>query len=103
MNFLTIIFSIYFLGLNFVPCEDLGELSDTDSPVQEISQDLGLSTTHADDCSPFCHCHCCHVNIPRVDITSFKTIEATISNLIIQKGENSGQEISNFHFQPPRV
>tara|TARA_R100000935_G_scaffold58381_1_gene95175 strand:- start:1071 stop:1382 length:312 start_codon:yes stop_codon:yes gene_type:complete len=103
MKFLAIILSFYFLGLNLVPCEDAVELSGTDVQVQELTQDMEFSTTDTDDCSPFCQCHCCHVNIARVNITSFSTIETPISILIIQKGENSGQEIPQTHFQPPRI
>lgn len=90
------------MGLNFVPCEDAGDLSGKDSLVQQINQDLDDIPNGPDDCSPFCQCHCCHVHV-NFDLISSKTIEIAISTLIIQKGENSGQEIPNFHFQPPKV
>lgn len=102
MKYFALILSFYFLGLNFVPCEDAGELSGKDPLVQEINQDLKNTPNDTDDCSPFCQCHCCHVHVTKLDFTSSKTIEA-ISTLIIQKGKNSGQEIPNFHFQPPKV
>jgi len=102
MNFFALILALYFLGLNLVPCEDSGEFSGTDSHVQEISPDLEFSSSDADDCSPFCQCHCCHVHITNFNVIPFVVIEPLISTLIIQKGEISGQEISKFHFQPPR-
>lgn len=103
MKFLAIIFSIYFLGLNFVPCEDAVQLTESDSQFQQASLDEDLTPINADDCTPFCQCHCCHVHVTNFIATSYEAFEPVISTLIIQKGEISGLEIPNFHFQPPRI
>jgi hypothetical protein len=103
MNFWAIILSVYFLGLNFVPCEDAVQLSDSNSQFQQLKQEVDHSPINFDDCSPFCQCHCCHVHVTIFNGTSYEAIEPVISTLIIQKGEISGLEIPNFHFQPPRI
>ena len=107
MKFFAVILSFYFLGLNFVPCDDTVE-SDCEETVtvnivldqdqHESEQDNG-----ADECPPFCQCHCCHVHVVQLNSYACEVLEPQISTLIIQKGENFGEEIPDFHFQPPRV
>ncbi len=90
------------MGLNFIPCDDVVESVDKENISVNVEIDHD-SQEDADNCPPFCECHCCHVHVVNFDVPGFKAIEASISTLIIQKGENSGKEIPNFHFQPPRI
>ncbi len=104
MKFLAIILSVYFLGLNFTPCDD----AVTYDSEAEVSVVLDADQDHQesggpDDCTPFCLCHCCHVHVTHFNGTSYEGFESTVSTLIIQKGERLGQEIPHTHFQPPRV
>ncbi|MGB6153824.1 MAG: DUF6660 family protein [Pricia sp.] len=65
MKFLVVILSVYFLGLNLMPCQD--------EPATEDSAQLGMVEMYSagqdhgpcssDLCSPFCGCHCCHVHV----------------------------------------
>jgi len=100
---LAIILSVYFLGLNFVPCEDAVVLTNLESQVQQLSEHSEHSPIQADNCSPFCQCHCCHVHVTNFNPHTFKTPDFAISTIIINKGENLGEELPNFHFQPPKV
>lgn len=54
----------YILSISLLPCAD-GLVADDCG--QEIhlhsdSQHSDEGLPHADDCSPFCSCHCCHVH-----------------------------------------
>lgn len=103
MKFLAVILSVYFLGLNFLPCED-GLISLGDEHQQEQVEHTDKHAPDAgDDCSPFCQCHCCHVHVVTSNNSSFEPVAPVISTLIIQKIQDLGTEVHNTHFQPPRV
>lgn len=104
MKFLVIILSVYFLGLNFIPCDDAVVYDDQKniSAVLDVDQDHPESDGQ-DECPPFCQCHCCHVHVVQFGTTSLEILEPTISTLIVQKEERLGKGISHTHFQPPRV
>ncbi|WP_081209206.1 DUF6660 family protein [Salegentibacter sediminis] len=104
MKFLTIILSFYFLGLNFLPCDDAVVYEDQEnvSVVLDSNQDHRESDGQ-DVCPPFCICHCCHVHVVQFSTAKFEVIEPAVSTLIVQKGERLGEEIPNTHFQPPRI
>lgn len=101
----ALILSLYFLGLNFIPCDDT-VVSDNQDPISvslDLDHDQEEQHSNSDDCPPFCQCHCCHVHVVQFSTNTFEILEIQISTLIIQKGENLGEEIPDFHFQPPRV
>lgn len=104
MKFLVIILSVYFLGLNFIPCDDavVYDGQEEFSVVLDADQDHQESDGQ-DECPPFCQCHCCHVHVIQFSTITFEVLEPAISTLIVQKGERLGEEIPNTHFQPPRV
>ena len=104
MKFLAIIFSVYFLALNFIPCDDAMVYNDQDnvSVVFDGDQDHQESNGE-DECPPFCQCHCCHVHVVQFSSTIFEALEPSISTIIVQNRERLGKEIPNSHFQPPRV
>jgi len=102
------ILSFYIIGLNCIPCgdavaidgqENIPVILESDQDQYQNEQDKN----EADECPPFCECHCCHVHVVDFNPNILPILEPAISTLIIQKGENSGQEIPDFHFQPPRV
>ncbi|MGB7841804.1 MAG: DUF6660 family protein [Salinimicrobium sp.] len=104
MKILAVIFSLYFLGLNFVPCEDAVVNLNAQEQLQQISTADQHSSKSADHCTPVCQCHCCHVHVVDYLTAEFALVpNLPVSTLIIQKGQNSGEEIPDFHFQPPRV
>ncbi|MDY8134618.1 DUF6660 family protein [Aquimarina sp. 2201CG5-10] len=102
MKFLVTIFSIYFLGLSFTPCEDIVHI-DTDTT--EVVSDFELhSDNHCEDqCSPFCSCQCCHVNMVETDLHSYKIISPQISKLSSTHFISSVQEVNYAILHPPRV
>ncbi|MGB7784890.1 MAG: DUF6660 family protein, partial [Salinimicrobium sp.] len=100
----AVIFSLYFLGLNLVPCED----TVTNSAAAEQSQEIHTADQHSspatDNCTPICLCHCCHVHVVQHNADDFQPVaDLPVSTLIIQRGQSSGEEIPHDHFQPPRV
>ncbi|SDW48237.1 hypothetical protein MKD41_08840 [Lutibacter sp. A64] len=72
MKFIAFILSIYILALNFTPCVDNSEIDD--NVKTEISQTNGDEHQHQDSdlCSPFCMCHCCHINVIQFQFTYTK-------------------------------
>lgn len=73
MKLISVVFSVYFLVLNFSPCED-NEVG-SDDIVTEIIQHLD-DDLEIDLCSPFCNCQCCHIYatyFDQMDITSYSS------------------------------
>ncbi|MGY5851788.1 DUF6660 family protein [Salegentibacter sp. F14] len=106
MKFFAVILSIYFLGLNFVPCDDIAvsESQDTISVSLEINQDQqGDQHGTSDDCPPFCACHCCHIHMVNLNTSTFEVFEPQTPFLTPLFGESTGREIAFSLFQPPRI
>ncbi|KXK18225.1 MAG: hypothetical protein UZ08_BCD001001973 [Candidatus Parvibacillus calidus] len=69
MKILVILFSIYFLALSIMPCEDIHHSESHSDELTEISCCTHNDQDHSDFCSPFCNCCCCGT------LTAFKTSE----------------------------
>ena len=102
LKILAVILSVYFLCLGVVPCED-DVVVDKNDEVVQVDAAGGYGEHAADDCSPFCQCHCCHVHVVTVASTSFEALDLSISTHIIQNGQHTGFDLPDSHFQPPRV
>lgn len=100
LKLITVILSIYFLALNTVPCNDSGDVKEDSKTVSVIDyngdQDCEL-------CSPFCHCHCCHVFTIDFGLAAFEPLQPIISQKNFAHFDNFGKDISRSLFQPPRV
>ena len=106
MKIFAIILSIYFLGLNFIPCDDTAVSENQDNIAVGMNLDLDQQEEHnsgADSCPPFCECHCCHVHVVKFTPSIFEIFEPEISFLAPAFGESAGKEIAFSHFQPPRI
>ena len=101
MKLLSIIFSFYLIGLTIVPCEDESNL-DTVS-FEQITDLEDQHQTGADLCSPFCQCHCCHIHVLNIETVESEALDIQVSTLIIERNAESGIEIPDTHFQPPRI
>jgi hypothetical protein len=99
----TIILSIYFLALNFVPCGDT--ITNNGDINTELSQTLDSSHSHTtgDMCSPFCHCHCCHVHTIAFDVLEFEPINPLTPKPCIKYFDVRKKGYHNSILQPPRV
>ena len=104
MKIIAILLSIYFLGLNFTPCNDADTIANNINNEVFIA-DFDNSPSHdsSDLCSPFCQCACCHINTIDFGNNTFESIVKTISSKIYYQYHNLGKEISNSVLQPPRV
>ncbi len=85
-----------------MPCEDavISGQDETQFQQVDISHHSG---THADDCSPFCQCHCCHVHITNFQDVAAELVSLEISTEISDKQYDLGDDIPRSFFQPPRV
>ncbi|HET8735645.1 MAG TPA: DUF6660 family protein [Pricia sp.] len=101
MKLITVILSIYFLALNFMPCADSGS-KDGDCQVVSV---IGHDADHDQDCqqcSPFCQCHCCHSHVIDLGLALFQAIQPNISQENFAHFDSLGKEIPLSFLQPPR-
>ncbi len=103
MKYIAFIISIYFLTLNFLPCEDASEQSD-DSQT-EIVQNMDIDHDHndADLCSPFCQCHCCHIHVLNFDLDAYSIHTPLISTRIFIHPDAIAKDIMQSILQPPQL
>ncbi len=102
MKFLTALLAIYFLSLNLYPCGDAHTYSDDN----EIENSFNHNTEHDDSCldlcSPFCHCHCCHMHSSELVLHNYSIIIPLHSKPIFGHFERMDEGASFKLFQPPR-
>lgn len=105
MKVFTIILSIYFLGLNFVFCED--NCTEADDVQIELSQDIDTDHRHSDSetdiCSSFCHCYCCHVHVINFDLYQSTLPILEIPAEIFSYNEGFIKDITLTILQPPQL
>jgi len=92
MKLLTVILSVYFLTLNLYPC---GDTPTEEQVLLEVAEQIDgdqQQHDHMDLCSPFCHCHCCHVHAIKIAPTK-----------LITPDPNLAKQIPFRVFQPPRL
>ncbi|PNW26624.1 DUF6660 family protein [Formosa algae] len=103
MKYLAVILSVYFLALNFAPCEDDASVCDNDTT--EISQhsDSDHNQGTSDDCSPFCQCHCCHIHVTQFTPVEISFLVPDISTELFLHFDSLGQDVNQTILQPPRA
>ncbi|WP_353935825.1 DUF6660 family protein [Maribacter dokdonensis] len=103
VKYIAIILSVYFLALNFIPCNDV-EMSSDDTDIEYV---IGMGVNHdhnaSDLCSPFCNCHCCHIHTIESNIISFKTLISINFKENFAHFDSFGKDISHSLLQPPRA
>jgi len=100
---IAIILSLYFLALNFIPCND-GEMSSDEVDIENvIAMDGNHDHGATDLCSPFCNCHCCHVHTIESNIISFEPLILMNFKENFAHFDSLGNDISHSLFQPPRA
>lgn len=103
MKIYAFILSIYFLGLNFVPCGDHDVDTSDNSHKTSQQVDADNDQCSSDICSPFCHCHCCHAHTINFEIVAFKPLQHTISREMFDPFYGHSKDVSISIFQPPRA
>ncbi|KAA1244719.1 DUF6660 family protein [Aquimarina sp. RZ0] len=98
-----IILTIYFLGLNFVPCNDVfcaSEIFDI-----EICEETDSGHHHDTDdlCSPFCYCHCCQAHTIDFRLIAFVPIEPTVIQQSSMHFDKIGHDYHKLILQPPKA
>ncbi len=101
MKFVAFILSIYILALNFAPCEDYD--ASGNEVKTEISQQSDGDHTDLDLCSPFCQCHCCHINAIDFNTSDLKLQVSEISTELFFHIYGLEKSFNNTILQPPRV
>ena len=102
MKFITLILSIYFLTLNTVPCSDIDKSID-DSQVVSVVDYNGEHDEDCELCSPFCHCHCCHVHTINFGLVAFQPLQPAIPQEFFVHFDDLGKDIPHSLFQPPQA
>lgn len=103
MKLLAFILSIYIFALNLAPCEDKA-MSDNEAKT-EISQAGDDDHQHQglDLCSPFCHCHCCHIYATDFTIADYTITTTTISTEVFFHCNGLEKDFNSSILQPPQV
>jgi hypothetical protein len=103
---IAVILSAYLLLVAFIPCSDHAIGLQDEENVAHMNP-IGNHDHHlphsVDDCSPFCYCHCCLID---VSVPEMKTFDEPIS----YRATNSIMPIQNLKsgyldslFRPPQV
>ncbi len=85
-----------------MPCEDEVIAQEDITEFHQVDKSHSTNSS-ADDCSPFCQCHCCHVHIASFDSQDKELISLEISTEIPEVNYQLGDDIPKSFFQPPRV
>lgn len=84
-----------------MPCDDETLVGDaTEFHQVDQTQASGMA---ADDCSPFCQCHCCHIHITNFEGEDAELISLEISTQVSAFRNDMGDDIPRSFFQPPQV
>ena len=108
MKYIAFILSLYFLGLNFTPCNDEVTVISCSSIKSEVIAQIDSETSgHCDGekedlCSPFCKCHCCHVHVINLLTECFEVFSPGVASGTFAHSDNLGKELSFTILQPPR-
>ncbi|SDW95551.1 DUF6660 family protein [Flagellimonas zhangzhouensis] len=101
MKLLALILSLYFLGLNGLPCNDCGGMGDDEEKVSIVDHGGDHDST-CGLCSPFCKCHCCHVHSLYLGTTAFEPITHSIVRENFIHFDGPARDVTPSLFQPPR-
>lgn len=104
MKWLSVILSVYLLGLTMITCTDpYAMVTIPDNMEIAIADgDHFHDSEKFDDCSPLCACHCCQINITISDFLQEKPANVLIAGL--PQYHKSFKDLVDFEFFiPPRV
>ncbi len=101
MKWVLIIFSVYFLSLNILPCGD--NAIEAESVQTEVScADNAHDHDKSHLCSPFCQCQCCHVHVISIDLETTLSFNPDLSSELYNNKQGIILEIPYSFFQPPQ-
>lgn len=104
MKTITLILSLFFLGMNIVPlaCMDNNDdtsVFETHTAANNETDDSGT----VDLCPPFCSSHCCHVHTIDFEVTVFEPIILDLHSVIFADIIGISKDVSLALLQPPQV
>ena len=101
MKLLTIIFSLYILGLSVIPCADAEQVSEEFIEYHQTNDDHDHNSEE-DFCSPLCVCNCCRTNITITQLFSFvPELKVKKEFVDFYRVQQSGPVFSIW--QPPKI
>lgn len=105
MKLLVVIFSVYFLVLNLMPCQDGPVAEDTTQAalVQQQGDEHDHGQCESDLCSTFCGCHCCHSHTIDFGLVPFEPFQPPVPQMSFAHFDSLGKDFSLSLFQPPRI
>lgn len=104
MKWLSVILSVYFLGLTMITCTDPYAMVMIVDNIETLMAegDHFHDSEKFDDCSPLCACHCCQINITITEFLQDKPANVLIAGL--PQYHKSFKDLIDFEFFiPPRV
>jgi hypothetical protein len=101
MKLLTIIFSLYILGLSVITCADAEQVSEEFIEYHQTNDDHDHNSEE-DFCSPLCVCNCCRTNITITQLFSFvPELKVKKEFVDFYRVQQSGPVFSIW--QPPKI
>jgi len=102
LKIFVFIISIFVLGLTAIPCTDIFIDKTKTETISKIDHAHSLTV---DDCSPFCACQCCQVQVTKFNYTTTtKPINKEIPTTYFTYYESLlSKDIYHSLFKPPRV
>ncbi len=85
-----------------MPCSDSENVKEDSLVVSVVDYDAE-DDQGCELCSPFCHCHCCHVHTIDFGITSFEPYQPQISQEYFDHFVGFEDDFYHSLLQPPQV
>lgn len=104
MKTVTLILSLFFLGMNIVPlaCIDKNDdtsVFETHTAANNETDDSGT----VDLCPPFCSSHCCHVHTIDFEVTVFEPLVLDPKSVAFAHIKGIIKDVSFSLLQPPQA
>ena len=109
MNFLRLLFTVYFMALSLMPCMDVAKAqSKTENRSYSfIKSEQNDAHSKTDSCSPFCYCNCCRISVTSIKIKPVieyrKQIKEYFSKKILFKKNDFAYLVYDQIWQPPKI
>lgn len=104
MKLLTLIWALYLAMLSFAPC------SDADNSCEDVVSvqpgDHNHNGDRDDNCTPFCHCSCCSINIAVYNFNLAESIvpmELFVEKKVTIRKISHTSDYSGNIWQPPKI
>ncbi len=105
MKLLTLIWALYLVALSLAPCSDAVNNCE-DNAIVEQTDNHDHNKDQDDNCTPFCHCACCSINIAVYNFSleeALRTPEYFVEKKTIFRDISHTADYYGNIWQPPKA